>query len=496
MKGVSTRRGGALDLVVVGMGSGGMTAVEFAADLGLRVAVVERGRIGGDCLWTGCVPSKALLASAKAAHTMRTADRWGLPPVDPDVDTELVWKRIKAVQESIATTDEDPERFRRLGVDIHLGTARLVDPHTVVVEQTGVRLSTRFVLLCTGSEPSVPRIEGLAEAGYLTNESLFELDRPPASLVVIGGGPIGVEFAQALRRLGSAVSLLEQGPRILPRDEPDLVRIIAERLVEEGVGVHTGVEVERVTTDGSGRRQLHGTGPDPGSGPGSPEGRRPMRWEAAQVLVAVGRRPSVEGLGLEALGVAVGAQGVEVDERGRTNLPSVYAAGDVVGRALFTHVAGHDAVRAVRDMFFPGRGAVSEPVPWCTFTDPELAHVGLTEAEASERYGARVQVWRLGLDRTDRARAESATEGALVAVTARGRLVGASVAAPAAGEVIHELALAVRERMRLTDLSGLIHVYPTIATGVAQLAAQASYRQAQRYRWLLPLTRMAQRASR
>jgi pyruvate/2-oxoglutarate dehydrogenase complex dihydrolipoamide dehydrogenase (E3) component len=460
------------DLVIVGMGSGGMVAAEFAATLGVRVAVVERGRVGGDCLWTGCVPSKALLASAKAAHTMRTADRWGLPSVDPEIDTEAVWKRIRAVQHAIATTDDDPDRFRRLGVDVVRGTARLAGPNRVDVD--GRRLGARFVLLCTGSRPAEPPVDGLAAAGYLTSETVFELDRAPAGLVMIGGGPIAVELAQGLNRLGVRTTVLQRGPGILPRDEPELVRALADVLTGEGVDLRLGVDVRAVTVEG-GRKVVHGT-----------EGGREATWSAEELFLAVGRSPNVEGLGLDDLGVATGARGVLVDERMRTNLPWLYAAGDVAGRFLFTHAAGYEAVRAVRDMFFPGKGKVGDLVPWCTFTDPELAHAGLTSAEARERHGDRhVDVRRLALSHSDRARAEGHTEGAVVVVTAKGRVVGAHVLAPAAGEVVHELALAVRKGMRLADVAALVHVYPTLATSVGQLAAEAAFESARRYRWLV-----------
>ena len=470
------------DLVVVGMGSGGMSAAEFAASLKLRVAVVERDRVGGDCLWTGCVPSKSLLASAKAAHTMRTADRYGLPSVDPEIDTSAVWKRVRAVQRSIAESDDSAERFRELGVEVVFGTARLVGPHRVVVADADGgtrRLDTRFVLLCTGSEPAVPDVAGLREAGFLTNDSVFDLERAPASVAFVGGGPIAVELAQALRRLGLGVTVLQKGPGILPRDEPELAAAVARRLRDEGVELVLGATVERVTA-GGGTKRVHAR-----------VGGEDRAFEAEEVLVATGRRPDTAGLGLEALGIRTGGKGIEVDDRMRTSVPSVYAAGDVVGRELFTHAAGHQAVRAVRDMFFPGRGRPAELVPWCTFTDPELAHAGLTSAEARQKHGDGVRVWRWGLDHSDRARAEAAPEGAVVVVTAgSGRIVGAHVLAPAAGEVVHELALAVKENLSLPQLAGLVHVYPTVATAIGNLAAEAAYEGARRYRWTMPLARL------
>jgi len=466
------------DLVIIGMGSGGMVGAEFAATIGLRVAVVERGRVGGDCLWTGCVPSKALLASAKAAHTMRVADTYGLPSVVPEIDTALVWKRIRAIQQEIGATDDDPDRFEAEGVEIVRGSARIVGPNTVRVLGEGAaggdrELEARFILVCTGSRPVVPEIEGLKETGFLTSESLWDLERAPESMVMIGAGPIATEMSQAFVRLGITTTVLQKGPRILPRDEPDLVDILVAKLRSEGVDLHFNVETERVTVSGK-RKIVFGS-----------ENGVPSRWEGEELLVATGRRPNVEGLGLEEVGVKVGRTGVEVDERMRTAVPSIYAAGDVAGRFLFTHSAGYEAVRAVRDAFYPGKGKVTDFVPWCTFTDPELAHAGLTVAEAEKKHGDDVEVYRLDLSHSDRARADNATEGAIVVVTAKGKVVGAHILAPGAGDMIHELALAINEGLKLSEVASLIHVYPTISTGIGQLAAEAAFEGAKRFRWLV-----------
>ncbi len=458
-----------LDLVIVGMGSGGMPAAEFAATLGLKVAVAERGRVGGDCLWTGCVPSKALLASAKVAHHLRTAERFGLPPVEmPAIDTAPVWRRIKEVQERIASTDDDPARYGEMGVELVHGAARLVDGTTVEVD--GRRLDTRFVLLCTGSRPASPPIPGLADVGYLTSETFFELDRCPASLVFIGGGPIAIELAQACHRLGVKVTVLQKGPGILPRDEPELSRRLAELLVDEGLDLRLGIDATSVEVLADGRKVVVAGG--------SAE-----RFEADEIFVGAGRVPNVEGLGLEALGIGIGPRGIETDDRGRTAVKSVYAAGDVAGRSLFTHAAAYEGVRALRDMFFPGKGTLDATIPWCTFTDPELAHVGLTSAEAVERFGDDSHVWRMELARNDRARADGAEQGAIVIVTGpKRRIVGGHILSPAAGELLHELALAEAQGLRLDDLASLVHVYPTLATSVGMLAAESVFDNAARIR--------------
>ena len=448
-----------------------MVAAEFAATLGVSVAIVERDRVGGDCLWTGCVPSKALLAAGKAAHHVRTAPEYGITSGPITVDRTAVWNRIRAVQAQIATTDDDPDRFAAMGIDVILGSARIAGPTTVDVD--GRALESRNILVCTGSRPAVPDIPGLADVGFITSEQLFELSDPPASFINIGGGPIAVEMVQAFTRLGMATTLLQKGARILPRDEPMLVDRLVESLRAEGVDLRLNVKTERVAHE-NGKKVVYGT-----------ESGTPSRWEADELLVAVGRTPSTEGLGLEELGIATTTRGIAVDNRGRTNVPTIYACGDVAGRFLFTHSAAYEGVRAVRDMFFPGKGKVTAMVPWCTFTDPELAHAGMTEAEARDRYGDAVEVWHQDLTHNDRARADGTTAGAIMIVTAKQRIVGAHILAPAAGEMIHEFALAISKGMKLDALAGFMHVYPTVATGVGQLAGEAAFERAGRLRWLV-----------
>ncbi|HEX2578606.1 MAG TPA: FAD-dependent oxidoreductase, partial [Aquihabitans sp.] len=347
-----------VDLVVIGMGSAGLTAVQVAVALGLRVVAVEADRFGGDCLWTGCVPSKALLA--------RTAGPGPAPARE-------VWAAVSAAQDAIARSDDDPEHIRAMGVDVRTGRAVITGPNEVSID--GEPLATRFVLVCTGSRPAMPDIEGLADAGTWTNERLFtEQPDPPGRLLVLGGGPVGVELAQAFRRWGSEVVVVQRGGTLLPRDEPSLVAELTGVLEAEGIEVATGVDVSAVTRTAGGvevRAVQHGAA---------------MTWSVDRVLVATGRAPVVEGLGLEEAGVEVGPDGIAVDERLRTSVPWILAAGDVTDRPRFTHVAGHDAAVAVRNLALPGSSRAPAVIPWCTFTSPELAHVGMTEAEARERH--------------------------------------------------------------------------------------------------------------
>ena len=461
------------DLVIVGMGSAGMVAAEFASTLDIKVAAVERDRVGGDCLWTGCVPSKALLASAKAANTMRHADRYGLTPVDPEIDTARVFERIRSIQADLAATDDNADRFTEAGVDVHFGAARLTAPDTLEVEGVGT-LHSRFFLLCTGSRPATPSLPGLAEAGFLTSESVWDVERAPESLVVIGGGPISMELAQGFARLGVQTTVLERSSGVLSRDEPELAARLAEQIRGDGVELLTDVEIESVAVADA-AKVVRGT-----------VAGAPGEWRAAEIFVGAGRKPNLEGLGLEEVGVETGPKGVVVDASLRSSVKSIYAAGDVAGRFLFTHSAGYEAAAAIRNMFFPGSSDAPDFVPWCTYTDPELAHAGLTEAQAREEHGGDVHVWRHDLSHSDRARADSVPGGEIRIVTAKGgRMVGAHVLSPNAGEVIHELALAISEKKKLSDLGSLVHVYPTLSMGIGQLAGEASYERAGRLSFLV-----------
>ena len=346
---------------------------------------------------------------------------------------------------------------------------------TVDAADGAVELNGRFVLVCTGSRPTMPAIPGLADVEVLTSENLFALERPPASLVMIGGGPIATELAQGMVRLGVPTTVVEMAHRLVPRDEPELADRLGRILRAEGVDLHLATEATAVRPGGDGVVVETGDGDH----------------TAAGLLVATGRTANVELLGLDRFGIPVSAAGVEVDGRNRTLVPSIYVVGDAAaGRPRYTHSAAHDAVLAVRDMFFPGRGVPAQLVPWCTFTDPELAHVGLTAAEARERYGSRtVQVYRHELADNDRARADGTTDGILLVVAVKDRIVGAHALAPAAGELIHELALAIRFGVGVDELAELVHVHPTLADGFARIASDRAYATARRYRPLARLSR-------
>lgn len=468
-----------VDLIVVGLGPAGRAAVGFAAGLGVKVAAVEHSRPGGDSLWSGGVPSTAVIASARAAHVMRTADRLGIRSVEPQIDLTTVWRRARAVQADIARTANDPQSIVDLGVELLHGSARLTAPNEVTVARpdgSTRTISTRFVLLCTGSRPHIPAIDGLADGPFLTSDDLFTIDAPPPSLAIIGGGAMGTEMAQALTRLGVHVVVFERLPTLLADEEPGLVERLTEVLVDEGVRVHCSADVRRVEHHPDGTCTVHAIVGDEAHS---------IREQVAGVLVAAGRDPRVADLGLETVGIGTTARGVEVDDRGRTAARTVYAAGDIVGARRVSNGAAFDAVQAVRDMFFPGKGDTARSVPWCVFTDPELARIGLTVAEAEDEYGADTDVWFTELSTNDRARTEARTEGAVMVVTVKDKVVGAHVLAPAAGEMVHELALAVREGVRIDQLAGLVHAYPTFAAAVGGLATEAAFERAHRLKWMV-----------
>ena len=306
------------DIVIIGVGSAGMIAGEVAAKMGVKAALVERHRVGGDCLWTGCVPSKALLASAKAAHTMRHADKYGLVAAEAEIDSTGVWQRIRAIQREIAETDDNPDKYADLGVDLLWGEASFEGDHRV---RAGDRVVTaKYALVCTGSRPAAPVLEGLAEIGYLTSENFFELERAPQSLIIIGGGPIGIEMAQGMNRLGVKTTVLQRAGRILERDEPELSEILLGKLRDEGVDVQLNVELVSARKE-NGQKTITGRAGD-----------EEKAWSAEEVLVAAGRTPNIEALGLDRVGVKTRRRGIKVDSNLRTTADWVYAAGDCAGR--------------------------------------------------------------------------------------------------------------------------------------------------------------------
>ncbi|SEO79128.1 dihydrolipoyl dehydrogenase family protein [Aquisalimonas asiatica] len=437
------------DLVVIGGGVGGLVTASVAGQLGLRVALVEKsGKLGGDCLHTGCVPSKTLIRSAEIAWAARESGRFGVAAELGRVDLAAVMDRVREVIDTIQVHD-DPERFRSYGVDVIFAHARFADAQTVVAGDR--RLIGRRILIATGSRPAVPLVPGLAEAGYWTNETVFDQRELPDRLAVMGGGPIGLELAQAFARLGSQVTVLEMAERILPREDPELTAELERQLRADGVDVRTATAVEAVETR-DGMRRLH-----------CRSGDEVATIEADHILVAAGRAPKVDGLDLERAGVTVEEGRIPVDARMRTSVRHIHACGDVCGTYPFTHVVEYQAGVVIANVVFRlPKKADYRVIPWVTYTAPELAHVGLTEAAAREQ-GYAVQIARFRFGDVDRALAEGSTAGLLKMVIYRGRILGASILGPHAGELIHELVLAMQARIKVKHLSGAVHAYPTLA---------------------------------
>lgn len=442
------------DLCVIGGGSGGLTVAAGAAQMGARVVLVEGGAMGGDCLNAGCVPSKALLAAAGRAAAM--SGGLGIAPAAPQVDFAAVKDHVAAAIAAIAPHDS-AERFEGLGVRVIRAWARFASPREV--ETGGARIAARRFVVATGSVPVVPPIPGLRDVPFLTSETLFADRARPAHLVILGGGPQGLEMAQAHRRLGSAVTVIEAA-RALPREDPELAAPVLARLRAEGVEILEGAAAAAVR-GGAGAVEVQ-----------TADGRR---IAGSHLLLAVGRRPNLERLDLAAAGIRAGPAGIAVDAGLRSSNRRVYAIGDAAGGPQFTHVAAYHAGIVLRSALFglPARVSTGH-LPRVTYTDPELAQAGLTEAEARAAHGARLTVVRLPFSANDRAVASGRTEGLIKVMVVAGRPVGAGIAGPAAGELIGLWALALSARLRMADIAGMVAPYPTLGE-ISKRAAGAYF---------------------
>ena len=440
------------NLIVIGAGAGGLVTAYIGATVRAKVTLIEKAEMGGDCLNTGCVPSKALVRSARTAHEIRTAAAYGVAPAEPEVRFGEVIERIHRIIAEIAPADS-VERYTALGVDVRKGHARLVDPWTVEIDG-GERLTARSIVIAAGGEPAVPDIPGLRECGYLTSDTMWEKLRGREAvaerIAIVGGGPIGTEMAQAFARLGSKVTQIEQGPRLLPKEDEEVSALVEAVLREEGVDVRTGHEAVRVEYKALIVR--------------SDSGERPIPFD--EILVAVGRKARLTGYGLEELGVET-SRTIVTNEWLETLYPNIYAVGDVAGPYQFTHFAAHQAwFAAVNALFGSVRRfrADYRALPWVTFTDPEVAHVGHNELSAREA-GVEYEVVRYDLSHLDRAVSEGASRGfvKLLVEPGKDRLIGAAIVAANAGELIAELVLAMKHGIGLNKLLGTIHAYPTLS---------------------------------
>ncbi len=434
------------DLVILGGGVGGLIIASVAGQLGLKVTLIEKTeRLGGDCLHYGCVPSKTLIQSAKVASLMRRGEEFGLPRVAPEVELGRVMKHVADVIAVIQKND-DPERFRGYGCEVIFGGARFLDAHRV--EVNGKTITGRRFVIATGSSPAVPPVDGIGRVEYLTNETVFSHDHLPGRLLVLGGGPIGVELAQAFLRLGSQVVLVQRNRNLLPKEDADIAIALREQLVREGMEIHTEVNAERIQRK-NGSLELACSGG--------------LNLEGDTLLIASGRKPNIEALDLNAAGVAHDKRGITVDPRLRTSQKHIFGCGDVCGPFPFTHMAEYQAGIVISNAVFrwPKKMDYSV-VPWVTYTDPEVARVGLNETQANEQ-GVDYKLLRFNFKDVDRALAEVEPHGYIKMLIRKNRILGATILGPQAGELVHEIVLAMQAKVKLGTISAAIHVYPTLA---------------------------------
>ncbi|MFH5883215.1 dihydrolipoyl dehydrogenase family protein [Halalkalibaculum sp. DA3122] len=452
------------DLLVIGGGAAGLTAAGMGANFGAKTMMVEADKLGGDCTWTGCVPSKTLLHAAKLAQNAREAGKFGLE-ISSNVNFSAVMEHVRAKREEVYREADDPDIYRDMGIDIEFGRARFVDAHTVNIQGDGASrdVSSRYFVIATGSRATVPPIPGLAEVSYLTNETLFEATEQPETQAVVGAGPIGIEMAQAFQRLGTQVTVFDMLPRILSNDDKELAGMLKERLQREGIDFRLSASVNKISETRSGTVQIAA----------DIEGES-ANWSGEALLVATGRAANHQNLNLKDAGVDFTKKGITVDDRCRTSQKHIYAAGDVTGRYQFTHMSEHMAKVAVTNALLKVPMKIdSGHVPWSTYTDPELAHVGATEQQLKEN-GSSFETYRFPYDKIDRALTEDATDG-LIKVFAKkwnGKILGTTIFGKQAGDLIGEYALAMRNGVTLRNIADTIHPYPTFGLGVRRAADQ------------------------
>ncbi len=452
------------DIIVIGGGAAGLTSAGMAANFGMKTLMVEVDRLGGDCTWHGCIPSKALLHIAADVHRGKTSLGYAHQNNGLTVDFQKVIAEVHRIREFVYDEADRPDIYQSMGVEVAFGRAAFTDAHTITIsgDDTLRTVTSRFFVVATGSKPAIPPIVGLDSVPYLTNESLFELAELPESLVILGGGPIGCEMAQAFARLGSKVTVIDQADRILPRDDPKSASVLFNALKAEGIEFHLGSTVEEVSrVDGGIICDVK-----------TPLGAITLR--SSHFLVAAGRQPNTANLAIETAGVILDKRAITVDQRCRTNVRHIFAAGDVAGRQAFTHMAEHMAKTAITNIALKiPKGMETNTIPWVTFTDPEVGSVGKSELELKER-GVRFDVYEFPYSKVDRALAEGGMPG-LIRVFARsrdGKIYGASVVGKGAGEMLGELAVAMRNGVSLRKIADTIHAYPTYGLGVRRAADQ------------------------
>ncbi len=446
------------DMAIIGGGSGGLTAARVATVLGANVLLVDKERLGGDCLNYGCVPSKSLIHVARIVQKARESASMGIMTANLSVNMAKVSEYVQGVIDRVA----EGEKVYTEGVTVKFGQITFKSATELVLN--GEIFTSRNTLIATGSRPVMPRVEGLEEVGYLTNESVFDLMNLPSSIVIVGGGPVGVELSQAFERLGAKVTIIQEQERILTREDPEVSEAVARVLSSEGIDIVTNARFVKAGRSGN-KKVVTAT-----------QGAQLLNFEADEIVLAVGRQPNIEGLNLEAASIKYDKNGIKVDDYLQTSASNILAIGDVIGGYLFTHVAVYQAGVAVRNALVPvGKKKVDyRVVPWCTFTDPEAARVGLTPEDAEKQY-KQVRIVKFPWAEIDRAQAENETTGFIKLVLAgkKDEIVGAHMVGARAGEMLGELALAMQHNLTLNDILGTIHVYPTMNTGIQQAVFEA-----------------------
>lgn len=453
------------DALVIGGGSAGLTTAGIAANFGAKTMMIEADRLGGDCTWTGCVPSKTLIKAASVMHHAKKAANFGLKSNSVELDPASVMAHVDQIRREVYEDADRPEIFEDMGIEVVKGNASFIDQHTIkITDEKGLQrqVSSKYIFICTGAKAFVPPISGIDSVDYLTNESLFEINDLPEKLIIVGAGPIGTEMAQSFARLGADVDVVDMAPRILMNDDSELTEILKQSLMSEGVNYHLEAGVNRVekTADGVAVYIQSGGGE--------------KRITGNRILMATGRRANTEPLQLEVAGIKTWKGGIEVDDKCRTSQKHIYAIGDVTGRYQFTHMSEHMAKVATSNALIKIPMKIdTKHVPWVTYSEPELGHVGATRQELKDS-GQSFEEYRFPFSKIDRAITDGATTG-LIKVYAKkwsGKILGASILGAHAGEMISEYALAMRNGVSLRDFADTIHPYPSYGLGARRAADQ------------------------
>lgn len=470
------------DIIIIGGGAAGMMAAKVAHGLGKKVAIIERQKLGGECTWTGCIPSKTLIRSAQIAQLIKTGQQFGLRGFEVSLDTAEVMDHVRSVVQQIYAT-HTPEAFEKLGIDIIFGQIHFIDSTTLRFDD-GRELSAKKFIITAGSRPFIPPLEGIEQVPYLTNETIFELSELPKSMIILGGGPIGIELAGAFHYLGVQVTVIEMADAILRNDDAELARLLLRKMRDDGMAIKLDTKAEKVAYE----QGVFTVSCIDGQG-------QPVSYQAETFLVAVGRRANVKELGLANAGVQTDKHGIVVDLAMRTSASNIWAAGDVVGPYLFSHMAGYQAIIAARNAVLPIKvHANYQHVLWVTFSFPELATAGLTEEQARHKYGQTLKIYRIPYSRLDRSHTENETFGmGKFICDPSGYLVGAHILGADAGDVIHEFQLAMSKGLKLSELYTVIHAYPTYSEIAWHAAKEAYVEELQSNFWLKMVRKLLNR---